>query len=406
MQVLEERIQHISYVPSKPEPYYEPTGRELRPRPVGDENGVIVYAYNPICAVNYVSCLFFLLNQQQKKQQNALLHAISYLFVVYTLFPHLLPLLSAVSVEFDFGLLCIIYTYFSLALFCTVNPPHHPVPPPPQSLHRHAVVRTPSQVALNPNAPAPKPSLSDDDVDSDEEEDDDDDDDEEDVDSDEDDDDDDHHKNNEQASLIDVAACRQQRRSPLSENEASIEGGSCAATPFTQAPPPLQRGSRRRRRRYRRQLAASISTISSTNESTVQFSRSSVGGSKYLMSVNANEVTAASAAGTRGDLIFESRFESANLAKAVKITPLYYELYLRTDLYTNRSSQWFYFRVRNVRRGCTYRLSIVNLVKSGSLYNEGMRPLMYSTMEATRRQIGWHRCGENIAYFKNEDATP
>lgn len=205
---------------------------------------------------------------------------------------------------------------------------------------------------------------------------------------------------------------RQQRRSPLSENEASIDDGggtnaadTVAATPFTRALP-SQRCSRRRRRRCRRKLAASSSAISSTNESTVQFSRSSVGGSKYLMSVNAGELTAAAAAATRGDLVFESRFESANLAKAVKITPLYYELYLRTDLYTNRSSQWFYFRVRNARRGCMYRLSIVNLVKSGSLYNEGMRPLMYSTVEATRSQIGWHRCGENIAYFKNEDATP
>lgn len=53
--MLDERVYHIPYVPTKPEPYYEPTGRELRPRPVGDENGVIVYTYNPICAVNYVS---------------------------------------------------------------------------------------------------------------------------------------------------------------------------------------------------------------------------------------------------------------------------------------------------------------------------------------------------------------
>lgn len=55
IQVLEERIHHIEYVPSTPEPYYQPTGRELQPRPVGEENGVIVYCYNPISAVNYVS---------------------------------------------------------------------------------------------------------------------------------------------------------------------------------------------------------------------------------------------------------------------------------------------------------------------------------------------------------------
>lgn len=50
-----------------------------------------------------------------------------------------------------------------------------------------------------------------------------------------------------------------------------------------------------------------------------------------------------------------------------------------------------------------YRLSIVNLVKSGSLYNEGMKPLMYSTIDAKNSSIGWRRCGENISYFKNDD---
>lgn len=54
-QVLEDRIYHIEYVPPIPEPYYQPSGRELQPRPVGEENGVVVYTYNPISAVNYVS---------------------------------------------------------------------------------------------------------------------------------------------------------------------------------------------------------------------------------------------------------------------------------------------------------------------------------------------------------------
>uniref|UniRef100_A0A182PFB7 Peptidase M14 domain-containing protein n=1 Tax=Anopheles epiroticus TaxID=199890 RepID=A0A182PFB7_9DIPT len=32
-----------------------------------------------------------------------------------------------------------------------------------------------------------------------------------------------------------------------------------------------------------------------------------------------------------------------------------------------------------------------------------MRPLMYSTMDAECNQVGWRRCGDNIAYFRNED---
>lgn len=55
MQVLDERVSHIPYVPSSPEPYYRATGQEIQPRPVGEENGVVVFCYNPISAVNYVS---------------------------------------------------------------------------------------------------------------------------------------------------------------------------------------------------------------------------------------------------------------------------------------------------------------------------------------------------------------
>lgn len=57
---MDERIYHIEYVPSVPEPYNKPTGNELQPRSVGEENGVVVYNYNPVSAVNYVSKDFFL----------------------------------------------------------------------------------------------------------------------------------------------------------------------------------------------------------------------------------------------------------------------------------------------------------------------------------------------------------
>ena len=55
------------------------------------------------------------------------------------------------------------------------------------------------------------------------------------------------------------------------------------------------------------------------------------------------------------NLKFESRFESGNLAKVVKITETYYELYLRTDMYTNRHMQWFYFRIQNTKKHIIYR---------------------------------------------------
>ncbi|XP_011558325.3 cytosolic carboxypeptidase 2 [Plutella xylostella] len=125
------------------------------------------------------------------------------------------------------------------------------------------------------------------------------------------------------------------------------------------------------------------------------FSRSTVGGSRLYLS-------ACASAGGDDELRFESRFESGNLAKAVRITSAYYELHLRTDLYTNRHMQWFYFRVTNTKKQMMYRFSIVNLSKAESLYNEGMRPLLYSTKDAQLHSIGWRRCGDNIAYYKND----
>ncbi|XP_054002015.1 cytosolic carboxypeptidase 2 [Hylaeus anthracinus] len=105
------------------------------------------------------------------------------------------------------------------------------------------------------------------------------------------------------------------------------------------------------------------------------------------------------------DLRFESRFESGNLCKVVKITDTYYQLHLRKDLYTQRHTQWYYFRISNTRSRTTYRISIVNLCKEESLYNEGLRPLLYSTEDAKKRSVGWRRCGDNIAYYKNDSSS-
>lgn len=57
MQVLDERVYHIEYAPEQPEPYYKATGKELQPRAVGEDHGIIVYNYMPISAVHYVSIL-------------------------------------------------------------------------------------------------------------------------------------------------------------------------------------------------------------------------------------------------------------------------------------------------------------------------------------------------------------
>ncbi|XP_056640119.1 cytosolic carboxypeptidase Nna1-like isoform X3 [Diorhabda sublineata] len=127
------------------------------------------------------------------------------------------------------------------------------------------------------------------------------------------------------------------------------------------------------------------------------FSRSSVGGNKFILPSNLYP--------DEDTLKFESRFESGNLAKAIMITPNYYELQLRSDFYTNRHMQWFYFKVSNVKKGFLYRFSITNCSKENSLYNEGMKPLMYSKKDSQLHCIGWRRCGQNISYFCNDNVS-
>uniref|UniRef100_A0A663F3K6 Cytosolic carboxypeptidase 2 n=1 Tax=Aquila chrysaetos chrysaetos TaxID=223781 RepID=A0A663F3K6_AQUCH len=99
-------------------------------------------------------------------------------------------------------------------------------------------------------------------------------------------------------------------------------------------------------------------------------------------------------------LLFESRFESGNLQKAVKVGPYEYVLTLRPDLYTAKHTQWFYFRVQNTRQGPLYRFTITNLAKPKSLYGEGMRPLFYSQRDAQSRGIGWRRVGADVRYYR------
>ncbi|XP_052630301.1 cytosolic carboxypeptidase 3-like isoform X1 [Harpia harpyja] len=100
-------------------------------------------------------------------------------------------------------------------------------------------------------------------------------------------------------------------------------------------------------------------------------------------------------------LIFEARFESGNLQKVVKVNEFEYQLTLRTDLYTSRHTQWYYFQVSNTQAGMPYRFTIVNFTKRNSLYKHGLRPLLYSEADAKKRKVGWRRTGDEIKYYKN-----
>jgi len=100
-------------------------------------------------------------------------------------------------------------------------------------------------------------------------------------------------------------------------------------------------------------------------------------------------------------VVFESRFESGNLRRAIQVYEFEYDLILRPDHNTRGFTQWFYFRVQNMRAGRTYRFNLINLMKPDSLYNHGMRPLMYSEIAAKKEGKGWHRHGRDVCYYQN-----
>jgi|EP01047_Picozoa_sp_COSAG01_P020674 hypothetical protein len=98
---------------------------------------------------------------------------------------------------------------------------------------------------------------------------------------------------------------------------------------------------------------------------------------------------------------FESRFECGNLRRAIQVYEYEYDLILRPDINTRGHTQWYYFRCRNMMPGRAYKFNIINLTKPDSLYNYGMRPLVYSDTEANADGIGWQRRGEDICYYQN-----
>lgn len=48
-----------------------------------------------------------------------------------------------------------------------------------------------------------------------------------------------------------------------------------------------------------------------------------------------------------------------------------------------------------------YRFNIINLLKPDSLYNVGMKPLIYSERGALTKGVGWVREGGEICYYTN-----
>jgi hypothetical protein len=100
-------------------------------------------------------------------------------------------------------------------------------------------------------------------------------------------------------------------------------------------------------------------------------------------------------------LLFESRFECGNLYKAVQATETEYDLVIAPDINNGSHTQWYYFSVFGMVPGVRYKFNFINLEKPDSMYNYGMKPLVFSERDEEDGKCGWSRKGEDICYFQN-----
>ncbi|CAK83850.1 unnamed protein product (macronuclear) [Paramecium tetraurelia] len=98
---------------------------------------------------------------------------------------------------------------------------------------------------------------------------------------------------------------------------------------------------------------------------------------------------------------FDSNFESGNLFCAFKKAQNVYDLIIQNDINTRGNTQWFFFSVTGAKAGQTIQFNILNHLKTGSLFNEGLQPAVYSVKENQLIGTEWCRDGFNISYFKS-----
>ncbi|KAL4501729.1 hypothetical protein ABPG72_018780 [Tetrahymena utriculariae] len=102
-----------------------------------------------------------------------------------------------------------------------------------------------------------------------------------------------------------------------------------------------------------------------------------------------------------GDLKFDSNFESGNLFAAFKISEKEYDLVLQNDINSKGNTQWFFFSVRNMIKNQMVKFNLVNFLKNDSLFNYGMKPVVFSQQDNKLNGNSWGREGFSITYEKS-----
>ena len=70
-----------------------------------------------------------------------------------------------------------------------------------------------------------------------------------------------------------------------------------------------------------------------------------------------------------------------------------YDLFLRVDSNTRGHTQWFYFSVQNGAKTGKVTFNICNLTKPKTLYEQGMRPYVFSKKKNSRSGKLWEQDG-------------
>ena len=78
-----------------------------------------------------------------------------------------------------------------------------------------------------------------------------------------------------------------------------------------------------------------------------------------------------------------------------------YELFLHNDTNTSGYTQWFFFRVSNVKKGKTLNFNIMNFLRKTTKYSNGIKIWVYSRKNSEINNIGWHHTTEEVNYYRN-----
>ena len=94
------------------------------------------------------------------------------------------------------------------------------------------------------------------------------------------------------------------------------------------------------------------------------------------------------------------------MSLAIKSSDTEYSLVLQNDINSKGNTQWFYYQVKNTSENLDVKFNIVNFTKKDSLYNFGMKVLVFSEKENAKSELGWFRAGTDISYYQNNIRRP